>query len=303
MAMKKTTTGNLILLHFIVFIFGFTGILGKLITIDSGSLVWWRIAIALVGISVFIKLSKITLRLPQRAIVNLMTTGVITAVHWITFFEAIKVANVSVALACLSTSAFFTALIEPIFFRRKISSTELLLGLGIIVGLTLIFSFETQYTLGIILALIAAFLAAVFTVLNGIFIRSHKPSQISFYEMLGGLIAVSLYLLWRNDVGLENLKLITDDIIWLLILGLVCTAFAFVASVKVMETIRPFTVALSINLEPVYGIILAWLIFGESEKMSVGFYSGAFVILAILIFNAYWQKKTKKKPWHINPSV
>lgn len=293
--MKSTTTGNLLLLHFIVFIFGFTGILGKLISIGSGPLVWWRMTIALAGIFVYVLLSRISLRIPKRTKINLMLTGIITGAHWIAFFESIKVANVSVALACLSTAAFFTALIEPIFFRRKISGMELLMGIGIIAGLALIFSFETQHAWGIVLALIAAFLAAVFTVLNGIFIRNYKPSQISAYEMLGGVLAVSAYLLLRGNLQPENLLLSTEDILWLLILGLVCTAFAFVASVKVMETIRPFTVSLSVNMEPVYGILLAWLIFGESEKMTAGFYFGAFIILATLIFNAYWQKRMKKK--------
>ncbi len=294
MKMKNTTTRNILLLHFIVFIFGFTGIIGKLITIDSEPLVWWRMVIALVGIAIYMTWKRVTLKISRRSVFLLLLTGVITAAHWIAFFESIKVANVSVALACLSTAAFFTALIEPFFFKRKISGGELVMGVVIILGLFLIFSFETQYAWGIILGLISALLAATFTVLNGIFIRSRKPSQIAFYEMTGGIIAISAYLAFRGKVSGNFFQLSTADFGWLLGLGLICTAFAFVASVKVMETIRPFTVSLSVNMEPVYGILLAWLIFGESEKMTFGFYSGAFIILATLFFNAYWQKKQRK---------
>ena len=292
--MKNTTTRNIFLLHFIVFIFGFTGILGKLITIDSEPLVWWRMVIALAGIAIYMAWKRIPAKISKRSVFFLMLTGIITAAHWIAFFESIKVANVSVALACLSTAAFFTAVIEPFFFRRKISVGELVMGIIIIIGLVLIFSFETQYAWGIILGLLSAFLAATFTVVNGIFIRSRKPSQIAFYEMLGGIIAITAYLIIRKQFTGELFELSTPDIGWLLILGIICTAFAFVASVKVMETIRPFTVSLSVNMEPVYGIILAWLIFGESEKMTIGFYSGAFIILATLFFNAYWQKRQRK---------
>lgn len=293
--MKSNNTANLLLLHFIVLIFGFTGILGKIITIDSEPLVWWRMVIALAGIAIYMKWARVSAAATNRAKAGMILTGVITAAHWIAFFEAIKVSTVSVTLACLSTAAFFTALIEPFFFKRKISSSELIMGLVIVAGLLMIFSFETQYAWGIGLALVSALLAASFTVLNGIFIRTEKPSRIAFYEMIGGVAAISLYLALRGKIDADFFTMGADDLFWLLILGIVCTAFAFVASVKVMETITPFTVSLSINMEPVYGIILAWLIFGESEYMSWGFYSGAFIILATVFVNAYL-KRRKRKP-------
>jgi len=292
--MKSNNTANLLLLHFIVLIFGFTGIIGKLITIDSEPLVWYRMVIALAGIAVFMKLAKISRAASRRTIITLMLTGVITAAHWIAFFEAIKISTVSVTLACLSTAALFTALLEPIFFKRRVSGAELLMGVIIVGGLVLIFSFETQYAAGIMLALISAFLAACFTVLNGIFIRKEKPSRIAYYEMIGGVIAISVYLAIRGKIGTDFFSVSTSDWIWLLILGIVCTAFAFVASVKVMETITPFTVSLSINMEPVYGIILAWLIFGEEEQMTWGFYSGAFIILATVFTNALIKRRKRK---------
>lgn len=290
----QSTTANLLLLHLIVLIFGFTGILGKLITVDSEPLVWWRMLIALVAIAIFMKLARIPVAASPRTIVTLVLTGAITAAHWIAFFEAIKVSTVSVTLACLSTAALFTALIEPIFFKRRISGAELTMGVIIVFGLILIFSFETQYATGIILALIAALLAACFTVLNGLFIRVEKPSRIALYEMIGGVIAITIYLIIRGKWSTDMFRMQSSDWMWLMILGIVCTAFAFVASVKVMKTITPFSVSLSINLEPVYGILLAWLIFGEEEQMTWGFYSGAFVILATVFTNAVIQRRKRK---------
>lgn len=292
--MKSNDTSNLLLLHFIVLIYGFTGIIGKLITIDSQSLVWWRMFIALISITGYMAYKRFSIKTNFRTAVALTFTGIIIAAHWVTFFESIKVSTVSVTLACISTAALYTALIEPFFFKRKISGTELVMGLVIVAGLVMIFSFETQYAWGIALGLISAFLAASFTVLNGLFIRNHRPSKISFYEMLGGMLVLSAYLAYSGNANAQLFALSTSDLIWLVVLGTICTAFAFVASVKVMETLTPFTVSLSINLEPVYGIILAWFIFGESEKMTIGFYMGAFVILATVFIHSYLQRRKRK---------
>jgi len=291
--MKPQTT-NLLLLHLIVLIFGFTGILGKLITLSSEVLVWWRMIIALSGIIIYMLLMKISRQMSSRMIMMLMLTGVITAAHWITFFEAIKVSTVSVTLACLSGSTLFTALIEPFFFKRRISISELLMGAAIVCGLVLIFSFETQYVLGITLALLSALLASLFQVLNGIYIRTEKPSRIAFYEMIGGIIAISLYLILSGNAGTHLFQVSGSDWVWLLLLGIVCTAFAFVVGVKVMETVSPFTVALTINLEPVYGIILAWFIFREEEQMTTGFYLGTIVILGTIFLNAFLKSRKPK---------
>lgn len=284
---------NLLLLHFIVLIFGFTGILGKLITLQSDALVWWRMLIALAGIRIYMHFAKISRQTSRRKIIALLLTGVITAAHWIAFFESIKISTVSVALACLSTSTLFTALIEPVFFKRRVRLSELIMGVLIVGGLIMIFSFETQYTLGIIVALISALLASLFTVLNATYIRTEKPSRIALYEMTGGVVAISLYFAFSGSWSMAFFQVSATDWIWLLLLGIVATAFAFVASVKVMETVSPFTVSLSINLEPVYGILLAWLIFGEEEQMTWGFYSGAFIILATVFTNAYLKRRKK----------
>lgn len=226
----------------------------------------------------------------------LLFLGLLIALHWLTFFKAIKVSNVSVTLACLSTGAFFAAFLEPIFYKRRIVWYEILFGLIVVCGLYLIFNFEGDYLYGIILALISAFLSALFSVFNGKLASKHDPSIISIYELGGGVLCFSVYLLFSGGFTREFFNISPSDWMYLLILSSVCTAYAFIASVKVMKYISPYTVMLTINLEPVYGILLALMIFGESEKMSSGFYIGALVILSTVVLNGlvkYYGKKRK----------
>ncbi len=292
--MKKYNPGNLFLLHLIVFIWGFTGIIGKLIETDSDILVWWRMTIASVSIGLFVYLTgKIKKSLLFRAH-KYSLIGLLIAAHWITFFEAIKVSTVSVTLACLSASALFTALLEPLFFKRRISGSEVFLGVMVIAGLGLIFSFETEYTLGIILALCSAFFASLFTVINGVMIKNDNPYRISLVEMMAGVIGVGIWLALKGKFDMRLVQIPPMDWFWIAILGTICTAFAFVVGVKVMETLTPFTVSLTINLEPVYGIILAFFIFGSEEKMSWGFYVGSILILGSLFINALVRKRQMK---------
>lgn len=217
--------------------------------------------------------------------------GVIIALHWITFFEAIKQSNVSVTLACFSATSLFTAVLEPVFFKRRIDKYEVFFGLLVVSGLLLIFSFETEYTLGIALALTAAFLASLFTTLNGKLIQKDNPYRISLVEMIAGMLGLTIWLAFNSKLNVQLFRLPPMDWVWLLILGTVATAFAFVASVKVMEELSPFTVSLTINLEPIYGIVLAYFIFGSSEKMTWGFYVGTVLILIALYLNALHRKR------------
>jgi drug/metabolite transporter (DMT)-like permease len=285
--------GNLVLLHIIVLIFGFTGILGKLIETRSEVLVFWRMAIAAVTIAVFAySTGKITRSLRTNAL-TYGAIGLLIAGHWITFFEAIKQSNVSVTLACLSAAALFTSILEPIIFKRKVKPYEVILGGATVVGLLLIFSFETRYKVGIALALLSAFMASLFTVFNGVMVKRDNPYRISLVEMIAGVIAISIWLALSGNMDVEMVRIPPMDWLWIAILGTVCTAFAFVGSVKVMEVLTPFTVSLSINLEPVYGILLAWFIFGESERMTTGFYLGTLIILGSLFVNA-WLARIRK---------
>ena len=287
-------------MHFVVLIFGFTAILGKLITIPSDQLVWYRMFFATCSLAVYLVLMKKSFKMKRIGIVKTIGVGFIIAAHWVFFFEAIKQSNVSIALAATATGSLFTALLEPIFFKRKLHFYELLLGSIVILGLYFIFQFETDNSVGIWLGVLAAFLASLFTVMNGQLIKQYDSTRISFYELGGGVIAITLYFLTFSSSSLPNFQLSPADWLWMLILAIVCTAFAFVASVKVMEELTPFTVSLSINLEPIYGILLALLIFGESEKMSPGFYIGTSIILCSLFLNVWIKRRLKKKGYLIN---
>jgi drug/metabolite transporter (DMT)-like permease len=278
-------------LHITVLIFGFTGVLGKLIETGSYLLVWYRVGIAVVVLLGYFLLKKHSLKVDKKLLGKILLVGVIIAVHWVTFFEAIKQSNVSVALVCFSSSTLFTSLIEPLYFKRKVKPYELLFGLLIIIGLYFIFSFEFKYITGMILSVFSAALASWFTVLNGMLIKKSNSKTISFYELLGAFGIVSIYLLATNGV---NFSIPMSDIKWLLILGIVCTAFAFMLSVEVMKKISPYTVTISVNLEPIYSIILALIIWPESETMTFGFYLGTSIVIATIFLNAYFKKKVVK---------
>lgn len=280
-------------LHFIVFIWGFTAVLGALITLDAMPLVWFRMSLATFFIGLYLLFKKISIQLPAMTIVKLIVAGLIIALHWFTFFEAIKVSNISVTLACLSTGAFFTSILEPIFFKRKVIWYEVVFGLIVIAGLYLIFQVEGQYVYGILLALTSAFLSASFSIINGKFAKQYEPSVISFYELGGGVLFFSLFIALKSGFSISFFQISMQDLLWLLLLSTVCTAYAFIASVGVMKYISPYTVMLTINLEPIYGIILALLVFGEKEQMNSSFYIGACIILATVIGNGILKSKSK----------
>jgi drug/metabolite transporter (DMT)-like permease len=280
-------------LHLIVFIWGFTAILGRLISLDALPLVWFRMLFAVAFIFIYIRYYKIGIKIPRKIILKFLVAGLIIALHWFTFFRAIKVSNVSITLACLSTGAFFTSLIEPIFFGKKIVWYEIFFGIIVVFGLTIIFKVESNYVEGILLALLSAFLSASFAVINSKFVQTYDPTVISFYELSGGVLFFSAFLLFGNSFNAEFFQLSLSDLICLLILSSVCTAYAFIASTAVMKFLSPYTVMLTINLEPIYGIILAVLIFKDKEQMSNGFYFGALIILTTVILNGVIKSRKK----------
>lgn len=303
--MQESKFKNYLLLHLIVFIWGFTAILGALITIDAIPLVWYRMLLAIIFIAIYFLWKKKSFKIDKKGIFKFFFTGVIIALHWVFFFKAIKVSNVSVALVTMSTGAFFTSLIEPIFFKRKINALEIFLGLLVIGGLYIIFNFESQYKLGIIYALIASFLGSLFAVLNGLFIKKYTADTISFYQLSFGVVFITFYLLFTKGFSISFFQIPTSDWLYLLLLSSICTAYAFIASVKVMKYLSPYTVMLTINLEPIYAIILALLIFGDKEQMSNTFYLGAFIVLFVVLLNGIiknrrtlkekFQQKLKRK--------
>lgn len=282
--MRKDLLYTYLKLHLIVLIYGFTAILGKLITLPALELVWYRMLIAVLTFYIYLKLTRENLAVSRPVLLKLLGVGVIIAVHWVTFYGAIKLSNVSVALGCFSTTALFTSLIEPFFYRKRINFVEVLIGLIILAGLYLIFRFETRYLAGILVALLSAFLAGLFSVLNKKLVANHRAVKISFYEMIGGVIGLSLFLaISGKGTSVPFLFPTWMDLFYLILLGTVCTAFAHTIQVDVMQHLTAYVVTLTINLEPVYGILLAFFIFGETEHMTLGFYLGTLIILLSVI--------------------
>ena len=286
-------------LHLLVFIAGFTGILGELITLDAVTLVWFRMLIALVFIFIYLKYKRTKLKINKASLIKFSLAGIIIALHWITFFESIKQSNISIALAMFSTGAFFTALIEPFFYKRRIIAYEVFFGALIVSGVFLITNAEIQYIKGITYGIASAIFSAFFSVLNGTFVKKHKASVISFYEFISGVLFISLFiLLFKQNFQDSYFNMLIPDWIYLLILSSICTAYAFIAATHVMKQLSPFTVVLTYNLEPIYGIALAILLFPEKESMSAEFYIGVLLILITVIFNGILKNlnKLKRKP-------
>jgi drug/metabolite transporter (DMT)-like permease len=285
--MQNNNLKSYIHLHLIVFIWGFTAVLGQLISLDALPLVWWRMVFASTIILVYLYFKKISLKVPTKTIIGFLFAGLIIALHWFTFFRAIKVSNVSVTLACIATGAFFTSLLEPLLFGKKVVWYEIFLGVLVVIGLSIIFKVETKYIEGIILALLSAFLSATFAIINGKYAKEFNASVITFYELLGGVLFLSIFIGFSDGFTTQFFQLSSHDLLWLFLLASVCTAYAFIASVQVMKYLTPYTVMLTINLEPIYGTILALLVFKEAEKMSPNFYIGAFIILSTVLLNGY----------------
>jgi len=272
-------------LHLIVFIWGFTAILGALITIQSEFLVWYRMFFAAVFIAIFLATKKKSFKVAPKSLLKFVIVGLLIALHWILFFESIKISTVSITLSVFSLGAFFASLLEPLFYGRKVLWYEVFFGLVIIAGLGLIMQVEINYWSGMLLALISVILGVLFTLINGKLIANHDPSVISFYEFSAGFIFISTYFLFEGFFSPEIFIMSAKNWILILILASICTAYAFTASVKVMRQLSPYTVMLTTNLEPVYGIVLAYFIIGGKEKMSTEFYIGAVVIVITVLLN------------------
>jgi drug/metabolite transporter (DMT)-like permease len=291
---KPVVSKNLIILHVTVFIWGFTGILGALITIDAVSLVWYRVLIAFISLYGYLLYKKVTIRVSSDAFFKLFFTGAIVAAHWILFFKSIKLSTVSVTLVTLSSLTLFTAILEPLLKRQKISRVEIFTGLLIISGIYMIFKFESRYSAGIICGLLSALCASIFSIINSKQIQNRPAPIISFYELIGAWFWVSIYLLISEGLK-APVALSISDLFFLFILGTICTSLAYVAGVAVMKELSAFRVALITNLEPVYGIILAFIFFGKKEQMTPGFYAGAIIVLGTIFLYPYL-KNIKRKP-------
>lgn len=294
--MLKNKLRNYLHLHLLVFIAGFTAILGELISISAVSLVWYRMGIASVLILISIKFRKINLAINFKTGLKFSIAGIIIALHWIAFFESIKQSNISIALAMFSTGAFFAALLEPLFFKRKIIWYELFFGVLIILGVMLITKAELQYLNGIILGVSAALFSTLFAVINGKFVKRYSASVISFYEFISGIIFISLFIIFFKDgFSFQFFNITLSDWVYLFVLASICTAYSFIAAVHIMKKISPYTVVLSYNLEPIYGIALAIILFPLKEKMSFEFYIGAAIIISTVLLNGILKNSNKLK--------
>ena len=284
---------NILLMHFVILIFGFTGILGKLITIEAIPLVFWRTLIGGGAIYVWLKLRREISKKTHLDLLKMGGIGLLVAIHWITFFASIKASNVSVALTMLATSPMFIGFLEPLIFKRKIDWRELTVAAVVLLGVGTIFSFNTTYHEGMILGIISAFFASLFATFNGVLVKTHDASNISLVELLTASVAIFMLLLFTGEVNWDLLMLSNQDWFWILILALVATSFAFIAFTSIMTVLTPFTTSVAINLEPIYSIILAVIIFGEEESMSPRFYVGALIIIGAVLLNSIIKRKSR----------
>jgi drug/metabolite transporter (DMT)-like permease len=289
-------------LHIAVFLWGFTAILGDLIQLSALALVWWRVL--LTSISVLLLLSGRASRnglsfrsMTRRSIGQYAIVGVLTALHWLAFYGAIKLSNASITLVCMATCAFFTSLIEPLLLRKKWSLTEVLVGFLIVPGMALIVqNVDVKMHLGIAVGLLSSLLAAVFSTLNKKWIDNAEPLPITFIEMSSAWLFLSAVLpLFFHAEPDAALLPSAKDLGLLLLLSLLCTTLTWVLALRAMKHLTAFASNLTVNLEPVYGIFLAWLILGEQKELSLGFYGGVALILVVVFSYPFFHKMASKK--------
>ena len=282
-------------LHIAVFLAGFTGVLGRLIELQEGLLVWYRLLFSAITMWVLFSITKSLKALPFKDVLKVTGVGCIAAFHWVTFYGAIKYSNISVALVCFSAIGFFTALFEPIVFRKKIVWIELMLGVLVMVGIFIIFHFDPQFKKGIIFGIISAMLGAIFPVFNLQLMQRMNAPTLMTWELSGGLVSLTVLLPFYFQSFPPAYWLPTlSDFLWLLVLSWLCSVWAFQLSANALKKISAFTVNLTYNLEPVYGIILAFIMYNENKYLGISFYLGlSLIILAVLLqsWRIYRQRK------------
>jgi len=282
--MKKA----LVQLHIAVFLAGFTAILGKLITLNEGLLVWYRLLITTVTLVVLFYFKKKLIKISVKDALKFLGVGTIVAVHWVSFYGSVKYANVSVALVCFSATGFFTSLLEPLILRKRFVFLEVVLGLLAILGIYIIFDFHPQYKLGIAFGIICALGSALFPIFNKEFLKRFSPETVTVYELSGGFIALTFLVpLYLMQFPAAYYLPTTTDWVWLLILAWFCTVLSFDLQLNALKKISAFTANLTYNLEPVYGIIMAFIFFKENESLHYQFYIGVGLILLAVVLQMY----------------
>jgi drug/metabolite transporter (DMT)-like permease len=294
----KTTVKDYFTLHFVVLILGFTAVLGKLISVHTLGLIFFRTFLAALGFYIYFKIKGLSIKIDNKGKWQLLGTGgIIIALHWFTFFYSAYISTVAISLAGLSTTSLWTSFIEPFWNKKRIKALEVMLGGIVILGLYLIFLYEFDHIGALVLSVLCAILGSIFTVMNGQFSKQYSPQIITFYEMTGAAFTTSipvLYVLWTDN---DAIKVIPQglDWVWILILAVVCTIYAYTESVNLVRIFSAYTFNLTLNLEPVYGILLAYSILGQKERMTSGFYVGTLVILGSVLIYPLLQKPKNEK--------
>ncbi len=283
-------------LHIAVFLAGFTGILGRLITLNEGLLVWYRLLITSASMWILFSLTKKLQRISFGDILKISGVGFIAAMHWVTFYGAIKYSNVSIALVCFSSVSFFTAIFEPLILRKKLNWVELLLGLVTLSGIYIIFHFDTQYKTGIVIGIVSAILAALFPVYNREFLKRINVETMLTWQQTGGFITLSLLMpLYLYQFPSKSFLPGWENLGWLFVLAWICSVWAFHLSASALKRLSAFTVSLTYNLEPVYGILLAFMVYNENKYLSNEFYLGFVVIAIALLIHLFLLLKVERK--------
>jgi drug/metabolite transporter (DMT)-like permease len=283
--MKKA----LLQLHLAVFLWGFTGVLGRLITLNETLLVWYRLLITVISLFILFFFFKKIKRLPLRSALYIGGVGTIQALHWVCFYGSIKYSNITIALTCLSTSALLSSLIEPLVLKKRFEALEIILGLFAIAGILIIYNTHLNFSLGIIIGLLAALLTVIVSVLNKKMIDQYEAETITLYQLTGGFIGLTFLLpVYHLFFPAVRSQPVTVDWLWLIILSWVCTIFTFFLYINSLKKISAFTMNLTLTLEPVYGIILAFLIFKENRYLSNWFYAG-FGLISFAVAIHMWR--------------
>lgn len=282
-------------LHVSILLAGFTGVFGKLISLNEGLLVWYRLMLTFVLIFLYLFLTKKLERVSFRDFRRIGFVGCLLAMHWIFFYGSIKASNVSIGVVCFSLVGFFTSFLEPVILHRKFSLRELAYSLITLLGVVLIFSFDTRYRTGILLGVVSSAIAALFTISTKRISNDYKAKTILVNEMLGGFLLVSCLLPFYLKVNpVATVLPHAQDVVYLFVFVIFCTIALQMLQIDVLSKISAFTVNLSYNLEPVYSIMLAMLIFGEAKMLNFSFYLGVGLIIISVLLQT-WDSMHKDK--------
>ncbi len=298
-------------IHTAVLLFGITAILGKLIVFDQLAIVWHRLWISVLGLVLLPGVLRGIMRIPRKDLLRFVGIGVLVCIHWLTFYGCIKIADSSsIALACLATSTLFVSILEPLVTGSKFQRVEVVLGLLVIVGLLMVLNIGSAYYWAIVVGLISAFFAALFSVLNKKYLSNHNTLSVSVLELFSGFVFLSLVIpIYESGFNLQEYSLFRDDLyavhkvfgmhihsfVYLVILGLFCTSLAYALSLSALRVLSAFTTNLAINLEPVYGIVLAAILFKENQDLNIWFYVGTGIILLSVILHPFLVKFTERR--------